>query len=280
MAVVPEWRERPRSLRRWQLVATLLLVVGLVGCDKFQARVEMKKAIAAYKEGHYRVALEQYQKGLALDPSLTEQWRSVGYSAIALYHPGDGNPENQALARTAIEAFDKYLAVHPGDAKVAEYITGLLIDAGRIDDALARLREEAAAGDPERAKQANRAVASLLVRNQRLDEAWEWANRAGAPADHAPLLTIGVHCWNAAYRDPMLDETARSKVVDRGLEALRKVVELAPTVPEGATYLNLMLREKAKLTLDPVAAQELYQQAEDWRRRAQELMRTAKPPAA
>lgn len=268
----------PRLFRR---VATALLCLPLfVACHKIQARFEMKKAIAAYKEGSYRVALEQYQKGLAIDPSLREHWRSLGYSAMALYHPGETTPENQELANTAAEAFEKYLEVKPDDAKVAEYLTGLLIDAGRIDEALARLRKDAASSDPEQAQQANRSIVGLFVREKRMDDAWAWITRPDAPRDYVPLLTIGVKSWDAAYRDPTLDPVARGAVVDRGLEALRRVIDYAPTVPEGATYYNLLLREKAKLESDELAAQELYKQAEEWRAKASELYKAQRAAQA
>nr|HRC86963.1 hypothetical protein [Thermoanaerobaculia bacterium] len=100
----------PRSAGRTS-AALLVMVVALtaLGCSKLQARIELKEGNRLYQEENYKKALEQFQKGLQLDPGFKEMWRSVGLSAMALYRPGDSSPENIRMAQTAIDAFEKYL---------------------------------------------------------------------------------------------------------------------------------------------------------------------------
>ena len=133
-----------RRMRRCVAVAAVLVVAPLLGgCQKFQARMELKRGNVLYKAETYKEALEQFQKGLELDPGATFAWRSVGLSAMALYRPGVDTPENRKYADVAVDAFKKYLASFPDDEKVEEYLITTLINAKRYDEALARLRQEA-----------------------------------------------------------------------------------------------------------------------------------------
>ncbi len=74
---------------------------------------------------------------------------------------------------------------------------------------------------------------------------------------------------------------ARGKVVDTGLQAAQKAVTLKPDYFEAMAYYNLLFREKAKLELDPVKAQEWIAKAEEWTQeghcRARRRRRRAKP---
>ncbi|MBV8201536.1 MAG: tetratricopeptide repeat protein, partial [Acidobacteria bacterium] len=82
-------------------VLTLLALPLLAGCQRLQARVELKKGNSLYQQEQYSNALLAYQKGLQLDPADTFAWRSIGLSALALYRPGDDTPKNLQYARTA-----------------------------------------------------------------------------------------------------------------------------------------------------------------------------------
>src|SRR5262245_37201621 len=104
------------------LPALAVALTALAACNKVQARVELKKGNALYKDEAYAAALKQFQEGLRLDPGATFAWRSVGLTALALYKPGDESPQNEQYAKTATEAFEKYLADYPDDKKVREYL--------------------------------------------------------------------------------------------------------------------------------------------------------------
>ncbi len=246
-------------------VLALALTPALAGCNKIQARVELKKGNAFYMDETYREALEQFQKGLALDPSATFAWRSVGLSAMALYRPGIDNAENKKFADTAVEAFKKYLASYPDDDKVEEYLVTTLINAQRYDEALARLKSEALTKADKPGVQ--QAIITTLAKAGRLDEAYQWADTHGAK-DPTLYYSIAVACWSKSYNDPTIDSVTRAKVVETGLEAAQKSVTLKPDYFEAMAYYNLLYREKAKLEFDPVKAQEWIAQAEEWTKKA------------
>lgn len=243
----------------------LLLTPALAGCNKIKARVELKKGNAFYLDETYREALEQFQKGLELDPGATFAWRSVGLSAMALYRPGQDTPDNKKYADIAVDAFKKYLASYPNDDKVEEYLVTTLINAQRYDDALLRLKQTAQT-EPNKAG-VQQAIITTLAKAGRLEEAYRWADQHGAK-DPTLYYSIAVASWSKSYNDPTIDSMTRGKVVDTGLEASQKAVILKPDYFEAMAYYNLLFREKAKLEIDPVKAQEWTAKAEEWTKKA------------
>lgn len=243
-----------------------VVLVPLSGCNKMQARVELKRGNELYKEEAYRAAMEQFQKGLQMDPGATFAWRSVGLSAMAVYRPGAKSADNDKYATIAVDAFRKYLADYPRDEKVQEYLMTMLINSERYDDALNMMKAQLAKTPNKPGL--SQGIVSTLAKAGRLEEAYSWALKQGGTPDPVLFYSIGVSCWDKAYYDPMLDTTARGKVVDTGLAATKKALDLKPDYFEAMAYYNLLFREKAKLELDPAKAQEWIAQAEEWTKKA------------
>jgi hypothetical protein len=78
----------------------------------------------------------------------------------------------------------------------------------------------------------------------------------------------------------MLPNEERVKIVDLGIESLRKSVQMAPESFDSNVYLNLILREKAKLETDPVIQQELIAEAVKYQDKAKEIVQKRKAQAA
>ncbi len=199
-----------------RLLVPLLAATLLTGCERFSARMEFKKANGEYKNENYRDAIVSYQRGLRLDPSAKRVWRSLGLAAMAVYRPGDPTPSNLDYAKTAVEAFDNYLEAYPDDAKVSEYLLTTLLNSEQFDAALKRLEEAARRTRP--IPRSRRAIVSVMLKAKRLDEAAARVTRLGARATYTMNYSVGVYCWDKAYRDPMLDPVGRAKVVETGIE--------------------------------------------------------------
>jgi len=254
------------------LLAAGAVAVGLTGCEKIDARMALKQGNQYYLNEEYRRAIEQYHLGLAKDPSATFAWRSVGLSALALYKPGVRTPENDKYALTAIEAFQKYLKTNPKDAeKVKEYVITTMINSERYDEALVELKAQAVRSPNKPGL--NGAIVTTLARQHRLPEAYEWARQHPDPE---VLYSVGVSCWDRAYNDPRMDAEERAKVVELGLEATKRAIDLKRDYFEAMAYYNLLFREKAKLEPDPMKAQEWYVKADEWRDKAKALIEAQK----
>jgi tetratricopeptide (TPR) repeat protein len=243
----------------------------LTGCYKVQARAELKKGNALYANESYREALQEFQKGLELDPTVTFAWRSVGLTALALFKPGDETPENKQFAETAIDAFQKYLSDYPDDEKVRDYLLSTYVNTHRYDDALAAIdKMEAAAQTPEDRAKLEASKINLLIQADRIDDAWKLVQAYNGPTKEELLYTVGQAYWNKSFHSaPEDDQTVRAQWVENGMNALNQALQVKPQYFEAMIYYSLILREKAKLAFaDPAQVTALTAQADEWRTKA------------
>lgn len=263
------------------LPVAALLVLPAVGCGKIQARAELKKGNSYYQQEQYARALEYFKKGMELDPDATFAWRSVGLSALALYRPGDNDPKNTQYAETAVDAFEKYLADYPDDAKVEDYLLSTYVNARKFDEAIAfidqRLTEK-----PEEAAKLNGYKVRILTQAGRLNQALQLANQVQGEERAVALYSIAVSAWDKSFHDPgTMAFEEKNQLVDMGLDAIKKSYELKKDSVETMVYYGLLLREKAKIELDGARRLALEDEARTWQQRAIEQRKkaAAAPPA-
>lgn len=264
------------------LLAFLLTAPLLTGCYKIQARAELKKGNELYQQESYRDALQQFQKGLDRDPSVTFAWRSVGLTALALFKPGDDSPDNKKFADTAIDAFQKYLADYPDDDKVRDYLLSTYVNTKRYQDALTALdKMEAAQTTPEGKAKIEASKIRILVQMDRLDEAYKMAQAYNGPDKAELLYTVGVTDWGKSFNATAdMDPTLRAHYVDTGIQALEQAMQLKPQYFEATVYYSLLQREKAKMEPDPVKSAEYIAKAEEWKNKAVEIRKIQKAEEA
>lgn len=255
------------------LLVTVTLVLG--GCDKFAAREHFHRANNYYKDESFEAALHDYKRGLQKDPTATQVWRSLGFSALALYRPGDESPQNKEYAETAVDAFRKYLAAYPEDQKVREYLESILMGSGRQEEAMQLLIEDADKHPGDMKYQMS--VISAMAEAGMLEQALARAETTGTK-DPQIYHTIGVIAWSKSYRNPPADVEQHRKMIDLGIKALEKALRLQGNQPtmETLSYINLVWREKVKVEIDPFKQQEYVKIADEYRNRAIELRRQMK----
>lgn len=258
----------------------LLTLPALTGCNKIQARAELKKGNELYRNEQYTDALKEFQLALQQDPDATFAWRSVGLSALALYRPGDDNPRNVGYATTAIDAFEKYLADYPDDEKVSDYLMTTYVNAKKYDDALAfidrRIQEK-----PAEAAKLQRTKITIMTQAGRLDQAFQLANSLQGEEKAQTLFAIGASAWDRVFHQgETLDYEGRAKLVDMGLDAVKKALDIQPDFANAMVYYGLLYRQKAALETDPAKRLEDEQIASDWQQKAQALINKSKPAKA
>ncbi len=80
---------------------------------------------------------------------------------------------------------------------------------------------------------------------------------------------LGFYSWAKSFKKKYMPPDERAKVVNKGMEALMKAIELDPKYPEPYAYVNLLYREKIKV--NPAKKKEYLAKADEYRNKFQEL---------
>ena len=235
------------------LFGVLLLAVVSCGCSKLKARDHLNKGVAAYKNAQFQAAIEHFKQAVADDPSLLMAKLYLATALKQLYIPEGDSPENIKIGKQAIEAFEEVLKEDPNN-----------------DTALA-------------------SIAQTYYQMHDFDKAKEYQRRRLQvdPNNAEPYFWIGAIDWALAYKEnaakrqelklnvpnaqgelPPLPVKAREEVtqkigplVDEGLKALLKELDLKPNHSDAMGYVNLMYRQKADLEADAGAREADLKQA-------------------
>jgi TonB family protein len=147
------------------------------------------------------------------------------------YVPNVASAENQELAKKAVALFETVLAKDPQNV---EALSGL---AGIYQSTL----------DYSRAR-------DIYLRLTRIE-----------PQNPVHFYNAGSTNWILAYdKQNPLPAANRARVIDEGLENLAAALRLNPLYDEAMTYTNLLLRQKALITTDPIESARLLNEADQW----------------
>lgn len=269
-------------MRRHRLVllgGVLLLLVAASGCGKYfsalKARDHLNKGVGAFRNAQFQTAIMHFKTAVDLDPTLLNARLYLATAYFQQYIPGGESADNVKIGEQAITAFEDVLNHDPNN-----------------ETALA-------------------SIAMLYYNMKDFDKAKEYQRKRlqVSPQDPEPYYWIGVIDWAIAYpraqevrrdlnlllpRDtsrpdvlPPLPAKERaeleednSALVDEGIEALQKAIELKPNDDSAMAYLNLLYRQKAEYEADPEARQALLQTADEWVEKALNVKKAAAAAAA
>jgi tetratricopeptide (TPR) repeat protein len=271
---------RGRSFMRSAAAVTLILfsVALTSGCNKIKSKQEIKKGNDFFKATQYQTALAAYQEALRLDPNTKKLHKNIGLAYMGLYQPGSKHPKDLEYAAKAIEHLKIYTEAFPQDRKAREFLVSLYLTTERFDDAIA-FYQGMVKDDPKDTK-AMQSLAQMYFKKGDVDNAVMWLKRRLAtettPEAKAEVYYfIGVQAWDRSYNFPDIDPVKRSHIVDEGLDALNKALQIKPDYFEALSYINLLYREKAKIETDPVKQQEYTDTANKYLQQALELRKKA-----
>ncbi len=267
---------RGSFLRRGVLTALLLVLSAVLsaGCNKLKSKQEIKKGNDFFKAQKYETALASYQEALRFDPGEKKLHKNIGLAYMGMYQPGSKHPKDLEFAAKAIDHLKMYTEAYPKDRKAMEFLVSLYLSTERFDDAIAfyegMLRE-----DPNDTR-AMQSLAQMYFKKGDVDNALKWL-RKRLDAETSPQAKaevyyfIGVQAWDRSYNFPGIDPVERARIVDEGLDALNKALEIKPDYFEAISYVNLLYREKAKIETDPAKQQEYTDTANRYLQQALEL---------
>ena len=137
----------------------------------------------------------------------------------------------------------------------------MYLNTERFDDAIAFYQAEVLKRNPKDAKAMQSLARCSISRRATSTTASKWLkerlNVVGTNEERAEVYyLIGVQAWDRSYNFPDVDPVVRGHLVDEGMVALNKAVEMKPGYFEAISYINLLYREKAKMEMDPAKKQE------------------------
>jgi len=245
------------SLRVLTLTAIALVLVSATACNKLRARDQLNKGVASYKNARYEQAIDHFQQAVSLDPSLINARLYLATAYAQQYIPGVDAEDN---VRMATQAIDQYKAVLERDHKNINSVKG---------------------------------IAYLCLQMKRFEDAKTYYRKALEmdPNDPEPYYSVGVIDWTQCYQ-PRMEERAKlgmkpeemlnaknkdqKKVCDElkqkntaliqdGIDALNKALQLRPDYDDAMAYMNLMYREKADTECDDPASRAAdLKTADEW----------------
>jgi tetratricopeptide (TPR) repeat protein len=240
------------SLRVVMLAIVALAILSATGCNKLRARDQLNKGVLAYKNAKYEEAIDHFQQAVSLDPTLLNARLYLATAFAQQYIPGADTPDNNKMAEQAI---DQYKEVMTRDPKNVNSVKG---------------------------------IAYLYLQQKKFDQAKEYYRKASEndPNDPEPYYSVAVIDWTQTYQprmeeraklglkpeEPLKDKKVCASLKDKnwpviqdGIDALNKALQLRPDYDDAMAYLNLLYRERADVECeDPAARAADLKTADEW----------------
>ncbi len=263
------------------VLGVLLLAALSTGCNKLKARDQLNKGVAAFRGAQFQQAIEHFKNAEQFDPELLNARIYLAAARFQLYVPGGDSKENIDTGNQAIKDFEDVLNHNP---------------------------------DLDQQVNALESIGQIYYNMKQFDKAKEIQQRVVqiSPNNPDPYAWIGQLDWSVCYprrmqlrKDrnianpidpkkpgilPPLAEKDRAALaeqngplIDDGIKALLKAVELRPSDSTSWSYLNLMYREKADIEKDPADREADLQKAEEYTDKALAIIKqgqtSSTPPA-
>lgn len=257
------------------LSGVLLLLVAANACNKLKARDHLNKGVGAFRNAQFQQAIEHFQTAVSLDPTLLNARLYLATAYAQQYIPGGDSPDNVKIGDQAISAFQEVLNQDANNLTAIASIAQIYYNMKNFD----------------KAKELQRKRLQL------------------SPQDPEPYYWVGLINWMIAYpkaqqvrkdlnltmpKDPNrpdvlppLPEKARAKLeednkalVEEGIEALQKSIELKPNDDAAMAYVNLLYRQKAEYEADAAAREADLKQADEWVEKALNAKKAAAEKAS
>jgi TonB family protein len=219
-----------------RLVALLALATALAAQDPVDLRGWMNRGVQEFKAARYPEAVAAFERAAAIDPSNVPAQLYLGTAYMQQFIPGAESPENLRLAEAARARFQRVLDLDGSNAVALASMASLFLNQKKWDDAQ-QWYEKLAAAEPNNAD----AWYSMgFIAWSRWYPAYSKA-RVGLgmrPEEPGPIKDAGVRADLTAHYGP---------VIESGLRALDKALEINPQYADAMAYVNLLIRERADL---------------------------------
>jgi tetratricopeptide (TPR) repeat protein len=238
-----------RRLGKTSAVVACVLLLGTVGgCDEINARRKVQEGNKLYQEEKYEEAVNAFETALRAKPDLATAQFNLAIAHVEMFQAGDKSAANEKHATGAIDALNKYLVMQPNDDTARKLLIGIYTKSGRYDGALDYFK-----GEYEKNPKLPYNIAQLAGINKdagRFDEARKWFETLADVEDKAENKAtawqqIGVSYFSQLNNHLEIGGEERVKLADGGIGALAKAIELNPSDANAYTFTNLLYRQRS-----------------------------------
>jgi TonB family protein len=236
-----------------RLLALLLAATALAAQDPADFSGWMARGVQEFQAARYPASVAAFDRAVAIDPSNVSAQNYLATAHMQQFIPGVESTENIRFAEAARTHFLRALDLDPSNGVAIASIASLFLNQKKWDDAQLWY-EKLVAVEPNNAD----AYYSMgFIAWSRWYPAYGKA-RAGLgmrQQDPGPIKDAGVRA----------DLTARyGPVIDSGLRALDKALEIRPDYDDAMAYMNLLIRERADLRETPEEYKRDVAIADEW----------------
>jgi tetratricopeptide (TPR) repeat protein len=245
------------------LWGVLLLALAACGCSRLKARDHLNKGVQDYRNAQFQPAIMHFKEAVRLDPTLLNARLYLATAYAQQYVPGGDSPDNKQIAQQAIDAFQDVLKMDDGKTSAS---TTALASIAQIYYSMKNF-DEAKKYNQDRIKlEPNNpepyywigvldwAICFPRAQTLRKDHDLDTSKDPAHPNDLPPIPE--------KLRKDLAEQNG--PLVEEGLNALTKAIQLKPNDADSMVYLNLMYRQKGEIDADKETRQADLQQAEDW----------------
>lgn len=254
--------------------ALLFIVAASTGCDSLKARMTAGDAANLWHEGKLEESIAKYQEAAKYDPNIATIQLNLGFANLALYQQNPKGVAGNNAANAAVDAFEAFLKIKPGDERASQYLVQTFVDTSRYDAAVQYFQPQVAKNDPA----AFDTLGLIASKTSRYDDAKNWYGKrvAADPNNPDAKLALGVLIWSNLHDHKEITGDARKQQADEGINVLKQAIEQAPKAPNAYTYANLLYRERSEADLTDDEKRPDLEQANAYFKKAMELQKAAK----
>ncbi len=257
------------------LGVVFLMALAASGCNKLKARDQLNKGVAAFRNAQFQQSIMHFKTAVDLDPTLLNARLYLATAYAQQYVPGGDSEENLQIAEQAIGSFQDVLKMDANNLTAISSIAQIYYNMKKFDEAkeFQRRRLQITPNDPEPYYWIG--VIDWAIAYPRAQQVRKDLNIAFPPDPTKPgILTPLPEKARAGL------EEQNSALVDEGIEAIQKAIDLKPNNADAMAYMNLLLRQKSEYQQDAEGRAELLKKADEWVEKALNVKKGATQAAA
>jgi tetratricopeptide (TPR) repeat protein len=249
-------------------------LLGASGCDSLRARKVAGEAATLYHEGKLDEAIAKYQEAAKFDPNIPTIQLNLGFANLAAYQQNPKGKEGDDAANRAVEAFEQFLRLKPGNERAQQYLVQTFVDTSRYDAAVQYFQPQVQKNDPE----ALNTLGIIASKTGRFGEAKDWySKRITADPNNADArVALGVLIWDYLHNHKEVVADQRKQLADEGIQILADAIKLTPKAPNPYTYTNLLYRERADADITDDEKRPDLEKANEFFKKAMDLQKALK----